>query len=106
MQQQIKEAHDAYMGSLFEDDDGNPAKSFYRAIKAKRRDQVGVSALRASKKGKMESSTKGKARILNNQYSSVFKSDAGKKIPGVHGPRFGKMKGIKVLLVLKRSSRS
>ena len=96
VQQQIKEAHDAYMDSLFEDDDGNPAKSFYRAIKAKRRDQVGVSALRASKKGKMESSTKGKARILNNQYSSVFKSDAGKKIPGVHGPRFGKMKGIKV----------
>ena len=95
VQRQIKEAHDAYMDSLFEDDDGNLSKMFYKAVKAKKRDSVGVSPLR-SKNGKLDSTPRGKAKILSDQYSSVFKKDSGKQQPPTSGPRMRAMPNIKV----------
>ena len=95
VQKQIKAAHDEYMESLFEDEEGNITKNFFKAIKAKRRDSVGVSPLR-SKKGTLESTPKGKAKILSDQYSSVFKRDKGKKQPKTSGPRMKAMPNIKV----------
>ena len=96
VQKQIKLAHDQYMDSLFEDEDGNPAKKFFKALKAKKRDQVGVSPLRNKKNGKLESSPRGKASILSEQYSSVFKRDTNKRMPPTSGPRYRSMPKIKV----------
>ena len=96
VQKQINEAHENYMESLFQDESGNPAKSFFRAIKAKKRDSVGVSPLRPKKGAKLESSSKGKAGILLNQYSSVFKSDNNNPVPKIKGSRFSRMPKIKV----------
>ena len=96
VQKQIKEAHDQYMESLFEDEEGNPVKKFFRALKAKKRDLVGVSPLRSKKNGKLESSPKGKAKILSEQYSSVFKRDTKKRMPPISGPRYRSMPRIKI----------
>ena len=96
VQKQIKEAHDQDMDSLFEDEEGNPAKKFFKALKAKKRDQVGVSPLRSKRNGKLESSPRGKARILSEQYSSVFKRDTGKQMPPISGQRYRSMPKIKV----------
>ena len=95
VRRQIKAAHDAYMDSLFEDDDGNLSKMFYKAVKAKKRDSVGVSPLR-TKNGKLDSTPRGKATILSDQYSSVFKKDSGKPQPPTSGPRMREMPRIKV----------
>ena len=105
VQRLIKEAHDAYMDSLFEDDEGNLSKMFYKAVKAKKRDSVGVSPLR-SKSGKLDSTPRGKAKILSDQYSGVFKKDTGKQQPPTSGPRKQTMpriqvtvKGVELLLL-------
>ena len=71
-------------------------KHLVKALKAKKRDQVGVSPLRSKKNGKLESSPKGKARILSEQYSSVFKRDTKKRMPPISGPRYRSMPRIQV----------
>ena len=63
---EIHQAHDRYINSLFEDDSGKPSKKLWKSIKAKKRDQVGVPPLKG-RNGKLETTSKGKAQILNNQ---------------------------------------
>ena len=60
------------MNSLFEDE--NLGKKFWKTIKAKRRDQVGVPPL-MKKDGKLESSSKGKAHVLNAKHTNVFREE-------------------------------
>ena len=93
-QKEIKIAHEEYMESLFEDESGNPAKTFFRALKAKKKDNVGIAPLK-TKHGKLESTPKGKAKILSDQYASVFKKDDGRPLPKMKG-NFPSMKRIKV----------
>ena len=83
-QNSIKDAHEKYMESLFEDENGNPAKTFFRTIKAKKKDNVGVAPLRL-KDGRLESTSKGKAKALAEQYSGVFKKDDGRPLPNMDG---------------------
>ena len=82
LKQDIKASYNRYMDSLFEDDCGNPTKKFFRAIKARRRDQVGIPPLRSrKKKKKLETTPKGKATILSEQYSSIFKKEDISTVP-------------------------
>ena len=81
-QREIKAAHEEYMESLFEDDSGNPTRTFFRAIKAKKKDHVGVAPLRLED-GSLESTSKGKAKILAEQYSGVFKKDDCEPLPSM-----------------------
>ena len=104
VQQEIKLAHEEYLESLFEDEEGNPVKSFYKAIKAKKKNDVGIAPLK-NKYGKIESTPIGKATALSEQYSSVFKKDNGKPLPRMNSNRYSSMKkliitqkGIKIQL--------
>ena len=68
VQNEIKNAYNKYINSLFEDEDTNkPSKRFWKTIKAKRKDQVGIPPLRRKKDGNLETTWKGKANILNAQ---------------------------------------
>ena len=81
IKEEIKMSYNQYMNSLFEDENlGKPYKKFWKAIKAKRRDQAGVPPL-MKKDGKLESSSKGKAQVLNAQYTSVFREEDISNIP-------------------------
>ena len=78
----ISAAHEKYMNSLFEEEDTGtegktkkPSKSFWKTIKAQRRDEVGVPPLYGKKGGKLEVTSKGKAKVLNKQYSSAFSDE-------------------------------
>ena len=95
VQEEIKIAHQDYMESLFEDEDGNPAKSFFKALKAKRKSSVGISPL-LNWRGKLESTPKGKADTLSYQYSSVFKRDDHRPQPKMNSLKYPSMKKIKV----------
>ena len=104
VQQEIKIAHEEYLESLFEDEEGNPAKSFFKALKAKKRNDVGIAPLK-TKFGKIESTPIGKATALSEQYSSVFKRDDGKPLPRMNSNKYPSMKkltvtkkGVKLLL--------
>ena len=104
VQKEIKTAHEEYLESLFEDEEGNPVKSFFKALKAKKRNDVGIPPLK-TKSGKIESTPIGKATALSDQYSSVFKRDDGRPLPGMNSRRYPSMKkltvtkkGVKLLL--------
>ena len=87
IKEEIKISYYQYMNSLFEDENlGKPSKKFWKTIKAKRRDQVGVPPL-MKKDGKLESSSKGKSQVLNAQYTSVFREEDISNIPDLgHSP--------------------
>ena len=81
VQKSIKLAYDQYINSIFEDQETHrPSKRFFKALKAKRKDQVGVPPLRG-KNGTLDSTAKGKANLLNAQYASVFKEEDPSSIP-------------------------
>ena len=80
-QKSVKLAYDRYINSLFEDQETHrPSKRFYKTLKAKRRDQVGIPPLRG-RNGTLDSTSKGKANLLNAQYTSVFKDEDPSNIP-------------------------
>ena len=68
---EIHQAHGRYINSLFEGDSGKPSVKLWKSIKVIKRDQVVVPPLKG-RNGKLETISKGKAQISNNQYSSVF----------------------------------
>ena len=98
VQQEIKKAYEEYMNSLFEEDTGHPAKSFFKTLKAKRRDQVGAPPLRLKKNGKLETTARGKAKVLNAQYTSVFKEEDTSTIPSLGASPYPGMTRITVTL--------
>ena len=59
----------------------NNTKPFWRYIKAKKTDNLGVSPLLS--KGKLHSESKSKAEILLNQFSSVFTKSTADTMPPV-----------------------
>ena len=70
----------------------NP-KKFFSFIKNKRNENIGVSPLRESTSLKF--TKQDRARILNNQFSSVFSVD-GKASPNVQGPQGNTMHEINI----------
>ena len=81
-----RSAYKAYTDAIFglndtqdASDRQNITKRFWSFIKSKRKDTCGVSPLRDN--GLLISDAKGKANILNNQYSSVFTDQDGSHLP-------------------------
>ena len=68
-------------------------------LKAKRRDQVGVPPLRRKKDGKLETTSRGKARVLSAQYSSVFKTEDTSTVPNLGPSPYSSMPRIQVTCV-------
>ena len=59
--------------------DNNNSKPFWRYVKAKRQDNVGVAPLKV--KGTLHSESKNKAQILVDQFRSVFTKVGNKVLP-------------------------
>ena len=72
-------AHNKYINSFFEEEETSKlSKRFWKTIKSKRKDQVGVPPL-------LETTSKGKAGVLNAQYTNVFQDEDEASIPDL-GP--------------------
>ena len=85
-QKQERLAYKHYTDSIFDlnssnepDNKSSALKRFWTFIKSKRKDSCGVSPLR--KNGTLISDAKGKADVLNQQYSSVFTKSASNTVP-------------------------
>ena len=81
-----RKAHDNHVSSMLSEDHDNP-KVFWQFIKSRKKDNFGVSPLR--KDGLTYNSSKQKADILNDQFTSVFtKEDLSNppKLPKRHIP--------------------
>ena len=78
----IKSAHEQYLQGLFEEDSGKPSKKFWRTIKSRRKDNIGVPPLR-DRNGILVTTSKGKAQILSDQYQKVFTNEDLQNVPTV-----------------------
>ena len=90
-QKECRNAHWKYVNeSLLNCLEEGKNKSFWKYIKSKRNDSVGVSALR--KNGQLHQDSKSKADILNDQFKSVFtKQDHLEETPKLNEPRYPKI---------------
>lgn len=90
-QKECRNAHWTYVNeSLSNSLEEGKNKSFWKYIKSKRNDNVGVSALR--KNGQLHQDSKSKAEILNDQFKSVFtKQDHLEETPNLNEPRYPKI---------------
>ena len=71
-----RKAHNTYVNNIIASDESGSDKRFFTYVKSRRCDSSGVSPLNHN--GVSHSSSKQKAEILNNQFSSVFtKEDKG-----------------------------
>ena len=75
----IRTAHSNYQCQLFENDSNNTFKKFWKYIKSLRKDHVGVSTL--SSGGQQVTDSFDKAKLLNNQFHSVFTNENLTDIP-------------------------
>ena len=92
----IQQAYKQYMNSLFEDENtGRPSKKIWKTIKAGRNDQVSIPPLKG-KNGRLETTGKGKAEVLNKQYSSVFTEEDTSSIQHMDDSPYLNMPHIKV----------
>ncbi len=79
----IIEAYDRYIAGLFEEDDGGrPSTKFWKAVKANKRDTVGVTSLK-DENGEVMTTSKKKAGILSHQYQKVFTNKDVANIPSM-----------------------
>ena len=86
--QSIRRAHWNYVNSILQEGlESNDSKPFWRFIKSKQQDTVGVSPLEVD--GQLHSEATDKADILNKQFKSVFTppQSAADNIPKLSGPK-------------------
>ena len=77
----IRQRHQQYLSSIVNPDNGdNKMKRFWRYIKGKRQDNIGISALK-SQTGNIVTESSEKAEILNDQFKSVFTVEDTSCIP-------------------------
>ena len=90
----IRRAHWQYASNiLLEGLQNNDSKPFWRYVKAKRQDTLGVSPLKSG--GELHSDAKSKASILNTQFQSVFTEPQirdSPDIPKLNGPNYPSIK--------------
>lgn len=74
VQKETRKAHWDYVGQILQDSlDNKETKTFWKYIKSKKQENMGVQPLK--NKGKLESDDKIKAELLIEQFKSVFSSD-------------------------------
>ena len=84
------------MNTLFEDEDSRkPSKNFFKTLKAKRHEQVSIPSLKG-KNNRMETTSKGKAEVLNKQYSGVYTNENLTSVPNMGPSPYTSMPNIKV----------
>ena len=78
----FRRAEWTYVNNTIQDGlENNNSKPFWRYVKAKQQDNIGVSPLK--RKGQLLSDSRSKADILVNQFSSVFTRDSSSSMPSV-----------------------
>ena len=83
--QQMRRAEWQYInGKIQEGLDRNDSKPFWRYIKARKQDSSGVAPLKEN--GKLFSDSESKARILLNQFKSVFTKQSTTTLPNLKPP--------------------
>ncbi len=83
----IKKAHWEYVNNILTESlVSNNSKPFWKYIKSKRQENIGIAPL--LKDGKLHSDSTEKANILNTQFQSVFTQDDGSLIPRLQGESY------------------
>ena len=92
-----KDAHWKYVNGILKDglEQGNN-KPFYQYVKSQQQDSQGVAPLREKTSGQLHSDAPSKARLLSEQFKSVFtRSDPNtpiKTLPSVNAPTIGQLR--------------
>ena len=85
VQKSLRHARWEYINNILLDSlKEHDSKPFWKYIKSQKQDSVGVAPLKEN--GTLQSTSKEKARILNNQFKSVFTSEDKTNIPTLSGP--------------------
>eukprot|EP00794_Sanderia_malayensis_P005534 gene5533-6219_t len=82
IKEQLKSKFNEYINGILEENIKSKPKKFWRFIKSKRNEDMGVSPL-INSNGKLVTDSKGKADVLNKQYQSVFTQEKVDKLPDV-----------------------
>ena len=86
-QKALRTAQLNYISSTLEESFANKnPKPFWRFIKSKKKDNVGVAPIKNN--GKLFSDSKSKAELLNKQFESVFTIDTSSELPDINRPEF------------------
>ena len=96
MQKAVRQAHWSYVNNVLESalEEGN-SKPFWKYIKSKRTDNIGVA--RIKKNGILHQDSKSKAELLNDQFKSVFtKENAQEPLPEVSEPKYPSISDINI----------
>ena len=80
----LKEAHNNYCSRLFDDSFGGSKRQFWKYIKAKRKDDVGIYTIVVD--GKPCTDAKSKAKALNSYFKSVFTKEDTENLPNLADP--------------------
>ena len=78
----IRKSHWEHVNKILSDGfERNDSKPFWRYVKAKRQERIGIAPLKVD--GLLHNSAKDKAEILNKQFFSVFTPEVGDEIPSM-----------------------
>ena len=93
----LRRAHWQYVNNiLLEGLQSKDSKPFWRYVKSKRQDTIGVTPLKSG--GNLHSGSRSKATILNEQFKSVFTppQDKHSDIPHLYGPAYPPIKPLTI----------
>ena len=79
---QLKTKFNDYINGILEENIKSKPKKFWRFIRSKRNENMGVSPL-INSNGKLVTDSKGKADVLNKQYQSVFTQEKTGTLPDI-----------------------
>ena len=80
----LRNAHDDYINRILSEGLAqNDSKKFWKYIKAKKQDSLGVSPIKQN--GTLHSDNKTKAELLSNQFKSVFTPKSNNNLPSMNG---------------------
>ena len=82
-QRAMREAQLNYVNNILQDSlDNKDPKPFWKYVKSKKRDNIGISPIKDQ--GKLYSHSKEKAELLSKQFQSVFTKEGDETIPSFH----------------------
>ena len=93
--QAIRSARNHHINSILSKSlEENNSKPFWKFVKSRKQDNVGVSPLLDN--GTLFHKSQDKAEILNKQFCSVFTTEDPSNIPHLHGPNYPSISGLTV----------